>query len=82
MAAFVDSTEQRWAQAEADEARRTLEALMDYIGETITIADAPDVTIRHVSRYGQDLPLGPTSHAPNITAIAPPGAAFEKQTRG
>ena len=43
------------ALAEASEGRRTLEALLEHIPEGITIADAPDVTIRHVSRYGRQL---------------------------
>lgn len=48
----VDS-ERRAGEAEA--ARRTLHALMEYIAEGITIADAPDVNIRMVSRYGQQI---------------------------
>jgi signal transduction histidine kinase len=59
---FVDITELRHALAEAEsqreaalEARRTLEALLEYIPEGITIADAPDARIRYVSRYGQEL---------------------------
>lgn len=38
--------------AEAERRARDLEALMEYIPEGITIADAPDVTIRMVSRHG------------------------------
>jgi PAS domain S-box-containing protein len=41
--------------AELEEGRRILEALMTYIPEGITIADAPDVMIRMVSQYGQAL---------------------------
>jgi PAS domain S-box-containing protein len=41
--------------AEAETARQTLEALMAYIPEGITIADAPDVRVRMVSRYGLEL---------------------------
>lgn len=40
---------------EAEESRRLLIALMEYIPEGITIADAPDVTIRYVSKYGRTL---------------------------
>ncbi|MBI5440091.1 MAG: response regulator [Deltaproteobacteria bacterium] len=40
---------------QAEEGRRLLDALMEHIPEGITIADAPDVTIRRVSRYGQML---------------------------
>ncbi|HZG38107.1 MAG TPA: PAS domain-containing protein, partial [Nodosilinea sp.] len=40
---------------EVEASQQTLQALMDYIPEGITIAEAPDVTIRQVSRYGQQL---------------------------
>lgn len=40
---------------QAGEAQEILRALMDYIPEGIVIADAPDVTIRMVSRYGLEL---------------------------
>jgi PAS domain S-box-containing protein len=40
---------------EAEEARQTLDALMEYVPEGITIADAPDVRIRCVSRFGREL---------------------------
>jgi PAS domain S-box-containing protein len=43
------------AKGEAEEGERILRALMDSIPEGITIADAPDVRIRMVSKYGQDL---------------------------
>jgi PAS domain S-box-containing protein len=43
------------ALAEAEEAGRTLQALMDYVPEGITIADAPDMGIRMVSRYSQEI---------------------------
>ncbi|MBI3948652.1 MAG: response regulator [Armatimonadetes bacterium] len=48
----------READRRADEARegaRILQALMEHIPEGITIADAPDVRIRVVSRYGREL---------------------------
>jgi PAS domain S-box-containing protein len=41
--------------AKAEEGERTLDALMEYVPEGITIADAPDVRIRRVSRYGIEL---------------------------
>ena len=44
--------------AEAEEAKSLLDALMKYIPEGITIANAPDLRIRMVSRYGQDLLAG------------------------
>jgi PAS domain S-box-containing protein len=40
---------------EAQESKRVLDALMRYIPEGITIADAPDVRIRKVSKFGQEL---------------------------
>jgi len=60
--AFLDVTELktnerllREALAQAEEGRQTLQALMEYVPEGITIAEAPDVKIRMVSRYGQDI---------------------------
>jgi PAS domain S-box-containing protein len=49
--------EQKLAAAlkEAEEGRRLLEALMEHVPEGITIADAPDVRIRMVSRAGREL---------------------------
>jgi PAS domain S-box-containing protein len=49
----------REALADAEEGRETLRALMDSVPEGITIADAEGVTIRMVSRYGQELLGGP-----------------------
>jgi len=43
------------ALAQANEGKRTLDALMEQVPEGITIADAPDVRIRMVSRYGREL---------------------------
>jgi PAS domain S-box-containing protein len=43
------------ALAEAEEGRNTLHAIMEYIPMGITIADAPDVNIRMVSKYGHQL---------------------------
>jgi len=41
--------------ADAEAGQRLLQALIDYVPEGITIADAPDVTLRMVSRYGTEL---------------------------
>jgi signal transduction histidine kinase len=41
--------------AEAEEGRNTLNVLMEHIPTGITIADAPDVNIRMVSKYGQEV---------------------------
>jgi PAS domain S-box-containing protein len=40
---------------QAEQAEATLQALLEFVPEGITIADAPDVTIRHVSRFGREL---------------------------
>lgn len=45
----------RQALAEAEKGRQTLDAIMEYIPEGITIADGQDVTIRMVSRCGQEM---------------------------
>jgi len=45
----------RAAHSKAEEGRRILEAMMEHIPMGIAIADAPDVTIRQVSRYGLEL---------------------------
>ena len=59
---FRDITERKQAEenlkralAEAESGRRLLDAVMDNVPDGITIADAPDVRIRRVSRYGQML---------------------------
>lgn len=43
------------AKAEAEEGKRILDTLMEYVPEGITIADAPGNRIRMVSRYGQEI---------------------------
>jgi PAS domain S-box-containing protein len=43
------------ALAQAHEGKRILDTLMEQVPEGITIADAPDVRIRMVSRYGREL---------------------------
>jgi PAS domain S-box-containing protein len=45
----------RQQKREAEEGQHILKALMEYIPEGITIADAPDVNIRYVSKHGQIL---------------------------
>lgn len=51
--------ELRMRLREAEEGRRTFQALMDHVPEGITIADAPDGRIRMVSRRGQEILGGP-----------------------
>ena len=46
---------ERAATRAADEGRGVLQAVMEYIPEGITIADAPDARIRMVSRFGLEL---------------------------
>jgi|GEM_PF-2912713 len=54
-AIFSDITERKKAEAEAEESKRTLEALMEFVPAGITIADAPGGRIRMVSRYGREM---------------------------
>jgi PAS domain S-box-containing protein len=51
------NTELKLNQAlkEAEEGRNILDALMKYAPLGITIADAPDVSVRMISRYGEEL---------------------------
>ncbi len=60
--------------AEAEEGRRILEAVLDNIPEGITIADAPGVTIRKVSRYGAELAGGPVDTLVALPAASQPSA--------
>jgi PAS domain S-box-containing protein len=55
VAFILDLTDRKQAEREAQEGKQILDALMEYVPEGITIADAPDVSIRRVSRYGQQL---------------------------
>jgi PAS domain S-box-containing protein len=59
---FYDLSDIRRAEAEirrrveeAEESRRILQGIMEYVPEGITVADGPDVTIRMVSRHGVEL---------------------------
>jgi len=56
------------ALEEAEEGRRILYALMEYVPEGLTIADAPDMKIRMVSRAGQEL-LGGTYYGATVDAV-------------
>ena len=62
------------ALARAEEGQRMLAALMRYVPEGITIADAPDVRIRMVSDYGAWLTGRPHSALEAISADAHPDA--------
>ncbi|PZV05163.1 MAG: hypothetical protein DCF32_11530 [Leptolyngbya sp.] len=55
---------------EVEASQRTLDALMAYIPEGITIADAPDVRIRQISRYGQQLTGHPLEELVGLPAAA------------
>nr|MBP7322043.1 PAS domain S-box protein [Deltaproteobacteria bacterium] len=54
------------ALVEAEEGRRILDTLMEYVPEGIAIADAPDVRIRRISRYGMELSGKPAELLQNI----------------
>ena len=49
----VEDLEKAWREAE--EGRKTLEALMRYVPDGITIAEAPDMKITMVSRFGEEV---------------------------
>jgi PAS domain S-box-containing protein len=49
----------RRALATAEERGRILDAILENVPEGITLADGPDVTIRMVSRFGQEMLGGP-----------------------
>lgn len=69
---YIDLTERKRAEAAWQEGTQILDALMEYIPEGITIADAPDVTIRKVSQHGQQLagrPLEKVMGAPASTHV-------------
>jgi len=51
---IMDVTDRINAEAELEEAKRLLDALMENVPEGITIADAPEGRIRMVSRYGRE----------------------------
>jgi PAS domain S-box-containing protein len=55
-------------RALAEASQSTLNALMEHIPEGITIADAPDVVITRVSRYGQELTGRPNAEIAGIPA--------------
>ncbi len=52
---ILDVTERKRTEKKLQERNRILEALMEYLPEGITIADAPDVHIRMISKYGVQL---------------------------
>ena len=68
------TTERVQAYAEAEAGQRLLAAVLDHLPEGLTIADAPDVTIRHVSRYGQQLTQRPLERLAGIPADRHPEA--------
>ncbi|MCU7493890.1 MAG: PAS domain S-box protein [Ignavibacteria bacterium] len=51
---FDDISEKKRAEAEIEESKRILDALMEFVPEGITIADSQAVNIRMVSRYGEE----------------------------
>jgi PAS domain S-box-containing protein len=76
---FYDLSQIRRAEAEvrrrvdeAEEGRRILQAIMEYVPEGITVAEGPDVTIRMVSRHGLELAGLPADRPLNEPAAAHP----------
>ncbi|NES94690.1 MAG: PAS domain-containing protein [Desertifilum sp. SIO1I2] len=67
IATWRDITDRKQVEAEAEAGRHILDALMEYVPEGITIADAPNVAIRRVSRYGQQL----TGRSPDVLESIP-----------
>jgi PAS domain S-box-containing protein len=76
LAVAMEVTEQVRTRSQAEQTAVTLEALLDCVPEGITIADAPDVTIRHVSRYGQEL-LGGAHQDRTAGEVAAQWAVYE-----
>ena len=69
-------TDLRVASEKHEHYHRLLEALMEYIPEGITVADAPDVTIRFVSKFGREL-IGRTPET--IEGISADGKTHSEQ---
>jgi PAS domain S-box-containing protein len=63
-----DITERKKAEEALQESQRILDALMTYIPEGITIADAPDVRIRRISQYGLELTGHPEAELTGLPA--------------
>jgi PAS domain S-box-containing protein len=72
-----DVTEQEQAQAQLEESKRLLDALMASVPEGITLADTPDMRIRMVSRYGQEL-LGAPHAGLTIEQVTTQWQVFHK----
>ncbi|MEP1076261.1 PAS domain S-box protein [Leptolyngbya sp. PL-A3] len=65
---YIDLTERKRVEVAWQEDKQILDALMEYIPEGITIADAPDVIIRKVSKHGQQLVGRPLERLEGTTA--------------
>jgi PAS domain S-box-containing protein len=63
-----DITRRKRMEKKLQENHRTLEALMEYVPEGITIADAPDVNIHMVSKFGIQLTGRPQEELKGIPA--------------
>ncbi|MGE5429862.1 MAG: PAS domain S-box protein [Syntrophomonadaceae bacterium] len=66
---FYDISDKRRAEAEIEESKLILDALMEFVPEGITIADAKDINIRMVSRYGEEK-LGGAHRGMSADAVA------------
>lgn len=64
------------ALAEAEEGRRTLDALMEYLPEGITIAQGQDMKLTRVSRHGQQV-LGERHAGMTVAEVLAQWAVYE-----
>ena len=72
----LDVSARKQAEAKLEEAKRLLDALMEYVPEGIAIADAPDVRIRAVSRCGREM-LGATLPGMTVEEVAARWKVYE-----
>ncbi len=66
----ADITKRKRAEEKLEEAKRLLDAFMEYVPEGITIADGPEAKIRMVSRQGWEILGGPREGMPVEKLIA------------
>ncbi len=71
-----DITARKHAEAKLEEAGRLLDALMEHVPEGITVADARDMAVQRVSRYGLEL-LGSLQEGATATEIAKARAVYQ-----
>lgn len=74
---FMDTTDRKLAEEKLEEAKRLLDALMEYVPMGITIADAPDGKIRMVSQHGQKM-LGAQHDGMTLEEVTTQWKVFRK----